>query len=114
MIKTFEEKQKSIKEKKWEKIAAMSTIAMCEWEQYGNDFEKTGKMLYRSKVVKIGKRYITMRCLGTNNGLLTLKVKSGNIQDFVIKIEMVPCDTTEWARPDEKMKEHIRTISCTQ
>jgi hypothetical protein len=104
MSDKFEEKRNRLNEKKDAKIRAMPVIAMCEWENYGNDVETQGKMLYRNKVLKITKRAVMMRCLNSDTGTITLSVRSGDIRDSVTKIEMMPCDTTEWARPDDKMK----------
>lgn len=110
MTKIFEEKQKAKREKEANKIAAMPTIAMCNWEMSGP--ATPGKFLYRSQVIKITKRSVVMRTL-EGRGTVTLSSTPGwNVFDFV-KIEQMPCDTRQWARADEEMKKFLETVKCT-
>jgi hypothetical protein len=114
MSKEFEEKRDRRREREANKIRSLPTIAMCEWYQ-GND--EKGKFIHRSKVIKLRRRSVTMRGIGSDTCLVTVGVEKGhpgNIEDFpcIIKIEKMPCDTTEWTRADEKMKEYIETIKA--
>jgi hypothetical protein len=98
---------KKKRDAKYAKIAEMPTIAMCEWEQSGPNKNKIGSFLWRSEVIKLTKRSVTMRAIGSKTATVTVSVKSGSITDYV-KIEMMPCDTTVWGKPDEKMKTYLK------
>lgn len=88
---------------KVDKLLALPTIAMCEWEQYNPSEPEKGKVIHRSQVVKLTKRSVVMRTI-EGEGIVTLSSTPGwNVYDFV-KIEIMPCDTRQFSRADDTMK----------
>jgi hypothetical protein len=101
-------REKALKRRKTaiDKMLALPTIAMCEWEQFNPNEPEKGKFIHRSQVIKITKRSVVMRTLG-GGGVITLSSTPGwNVFDRV-KIEMMPCDTREYSRIDDTMKEYL-------
>ena len=95
MTVEFEAKLKKRGDARKMKIESMPTIAMCEWEQYNPDIPELGRVVHRSQVIKMTKRSVVMRTI-EKGGTVTLSSTPGwNVFDFV-KIEMMPCDTSQW------------------
>lgn len=100
--------EKALKRRKarMDKMLALPTIAMCEWEQFNPAEPEKGKFIHRSQVIKITKRSVVMRTIG-GGGVITLSSTPGwNVFDYV-KIEMMPCDTRECSRMDDTMEEYL-------
>lgn len=108
--------EKALKRRKTaiDKMLALPTIAMCEWEQFNPNEPEKGKFTHRSQVIKITKRSVVMRAAGSSGAIVTLSSTPGwNVFDFV-KIEKMPCDTREYSRIDDTMKEYLArgTTKC--
>jgi hypothetical protein len=101
--------EKALKRRKTsiDKMLALPTIAMCEWEQFNPNEPEKGKFIHRSQVIKITKRSVVMRAAGSSGAIVTLSSTPGwNVFDRV-KIETMPCDTRELSRMDDVMKEYL-------
>jgi hypothetical protein len=95
-----------------QKLVNSPTIAMCNWF-IGDKDDPKGYFICRSQVVKLTKRSIVMRTL-EGKGLVTLSGKhNGELENFT-SIDQLPCDTTQWIKPDEKMKKLMEMVDNEQ